>query len=96
MLNIIILVVIAFICILTISFLLSYCSRTNSLYKVCPICGNKVKVFIASWAFGKFEYSIWCPNCGKIKYDFGLDALEILDVKEECEQKKIPYKIEVL
>jgi len=96
MLNIIIPVVIAFIYILIISLFLSYCSRTHNLYKTYPICGGEIEVFIAPWAFGKFEYSIWCSNCGKIKYDFGLDALEILDIKEECERKKIPYKIKLL
>jgi len=96
MLNIIITVAIAFICILAVSFFLSYYSRSYNLYKKCPICGGETEVFIAPWGFGEFEYSIRCPNCGKIKYNFGLDALEILDIKEECERKKIPYKIELL
>ena len=96
MLNIIITVAIAFICILMASLFLSYCSRTHSLYKTCPICGDEIEVFIASWGFGEFEYSIRCPNCGKIKYNFGLDALEILDIKEECERKKIPCKVKLL
>ncbi|MCD6489497.1 MAG: hypothetical protein J7K20_02065 [Thermodesulfobacterium sp.] len=89
-----ILIVIFFVFLICIGYILNYIIDNEIFFRRCKNCGsNKKEIKGKYWGFGKYEYKLYCSECGcQLEYNFGIPEDKYKKLLKKCKEKGIKIR----